>query len=147
MNDRKMIDEVPLRSLAEAPAQQAADSRLLDHRRRRLIRGAAGIAPIVITLRSGALAAASCVNTKALGTTDGTGLFTPSTGTPNDGDRCVANYETSNLNGTCTGTQILPKSQSTGVDGGLYSISTQKCSGITGTTNVAMVSLSVTSFV
>jgi len=36
----------------------------MDQRRRRLVRGAAALAPLVLTLRSGALAAASCTGVK-----------------------------------------------------------------------------------
>lgn len=42
----------------------ADEGSTLDQRRRRLVRGAAAFAPLVLTLRSGALAAASCTGTK-----------------------------------------------------------------------------------
>ena len=42
---------------------------LADKRRRRLVRGAAAFAPVVLTLRSGALAAASCTGAKTVNTT------------------------------------------------------------------------------
>jgi hypothetical protein len=57
-------------SLAQAAATQ------LDVKRRRLVRGAAAIAPMVLTLRSGALAAASCTGAKII-SIDSTGQINP----------------------------------------------------------------------
>ncbi|MBL8398803.1 MAG: hypothetical protein JNL84_11785 [Candidatus Accumulibacter sp.] len=45
---------------SETTVASPAQTTLTDQRRRRLVRGAAAFAPIVLTLRSGALAAASC---------------------------------------------------------------------------------------
>lgn len=47
-----------------------------DIRRRRLVRGAAAVAPMVLTLRSGALAAASCTGAKII-SIDSTGQIDP----------------------------------------------------------------------
>lgn len=55
----------------------------MDQRRRRLVRGAAALAPLVLTLRSGALAAASCTGAVQLvNGTDPFELVPPAT--PND---------------------------------------------------------------
>lgn len=62
MNDGKPTREAQAQTLAEDAVNQAGISPVSqspDLRRRRLIRGAVGIAPVVLTLRSGALTAAS----------------------------------------------------------------------------------------
>ncbi|WP_300454039.1 hypothetical protein [Accumulibacter sp.] len=51
-------------ALAGGDPASADGGSTLDQRRRRLVRGAAAFAPLVLTLRSGALAAASCTGTK-----------------------------------------------------------------------------------
>jgi hypothetical protein len=63
--------------------------------RRRMIRSAAAVAPLVLTLRSGGvLAAASCTGAKALGaTTNGSGKITLTGGSAAVGDTCVINYQ------------------------------------------------------
>jgi hypothetical protein len=60
--------------------------------RRRMIRSAAAVAPLVLTLRSGAVAAAvSCVGVKGFGTTNpGNGNITGVSATT--ADTCVTNY-------------------------------------------------------
>jgi len=62
--------------------------------RRRLVRGAISLAPVVLTLRSGALAAASCTGLKATADTRGPNADRPgrifnATAEPVDGDVCV----------------------------------------------------------
>lgn len=80
---------------------------LADQRRRRLVRGAAAFAPVVLTLRSGALAAASCTGVKIQGRTidkhakilDTTNVVGPTPGPadicaqfdPNAPTQCVGN--------------------------------------------------------
>jgi len=61
MNNGKSIDEMEALPLAESAGSLAtnnSDAQELNLRRRRLIRGAVGVAPLVLTLRSGAAAAA-----------------------------------------------------------------------------------------
>ena len=62
--------------------------------RRRLVRGAVALAPVVLTLRSGALAAASCTGLKATANTRPStaarpGRIVNATATPVEGDVCV----------------------------------------------------------
>ena len=71
------------------------DTSTLNNKRRRLIRGAVALAPVVLTLRSGALAAASCTGlqtatarTKPSGATRPGRIFDASP-TPVPGDVCV----------------------------------------------------------
>jgi hypothetical protein len=72
-----------------------------DQRRRRLVRGAAAFAPVVLTLRSGALAAASCTGAKTVSYT------IPKTGPNNgalppgtvEGDVCVQGLSTCTTSG------------------------------------------------
>jgi hypothetical protein len=54
--------------LASGYGTGADETSTMDQRRRRLVRGAAALAPLVLTLRSGALAAASCTGAKAIET-------------------------------------------------------------------------------
>ncbi len=64
MNDPQSTGETQAQELPAAGNSQVvspSESESLDLRRRRLLRGAVGIAPVVLTLRSGALAASSCV--------------------------------------------------------------------------------------
>ena len=66
----------------------------LNLRRRRLVRGAASIAPLVLTLRSGAVAAASCVGAKALNVTvDSSGKIDGTPGGAAAGDYCVTSVQ------------------------------------------------------
>ena len=149
MNDGKPIAEAQTRSLDEAAANQAAplaDSRGPDHRRRRLIRGAVGIAPMVITLRSGALAVASCVGTVSIGTIQSDGTFlgptSPPFRTPQVGDKCVTSAE------ACPAPHDMKISS--GAWTGYNYDSSGKCSNGTGDltsgTAVVLVSNAVTSF-
>jgi hypothetical protein len=63
----------------------------MDQRRRRLVRGAAALAPLVLTLRSGALAAASCTGVKITQVTpdSATGVIADNSVIP--GDVCAPN--------------------------------------------------------
>jgi hypothetical protein len=76
-------------SSAAADVGSASDA---NQSRRRLVRGAAALAPLVLTLRSGALAAASCTGAKAFGTLRKEGQnwrIDNATGPLADGDICV----------------------------------------------------------
>lgn len=67
MKSTESIDETAAsagRSLADGEAVSPSQTSLMDQRRRRLVRGAMAVAPLVLTLRSGALAAASCTGVK-----------------------------------------------------------------------------------
>ncbi|ACV36159.1 hypothetical protein [Accumulibacter sp.] len=67
MKSTESIDETAAstgRSLADGDAVSPSQTSLMDQRRRRLVRGAMAVAPLVLTLRSGALAAASCTGVK-----------------------------------------------------------------------------------
>ncbi len=67
MKSTESIDETAAsagRSLADGEAVSPSQASLMDQRRRRLVRGAMAVAPLVLTLRSGALAAASCTGVK-----------------------------------------------------------------------------------
>jgi hypothetical protein len=93
--------------------EERINSSVADQRRRRFVRGAAAVAPLVLTLRSGAVAAASCVGAKAVGaTTNGSGKITLNGGTAAEGDACVISYQacestTKISSGTVVG-QITP---------------------------------------
>lgn len=106
MNDGKNNDVKTPKFAVALDSQEANldEHSALNIRRRRLIRGAAGIAPVVLTLRSGALAAAAsgCVPYIAAGTTNagGDAPNTPSAASP--GNRCV----TSPDQGICPSGQI-----------------------------------------
>lgn len=62
----------------------------LDNKRRRLVRGAVAMAPLVLTLRSGALAAASCTGAKFVGTTTANGALRQAPPTLTEADTCFA---------------------------------------------------------
>ena len=120
------------------------DTSTLNNKRRRLIRGAVALAPVVLTLRSGALAAASCTGAKAQNVTLGNGTNgtldkkIPANITVVDGDVC---YKTSDVP-TCSAQKVqnLPGPQAA------YPVdfATRKCgpSGgrLPGGTNVAILS-------
>ncbi len=76
--------------------------------RRRLVRGAMALAPLVLTLRSGALAAASCTGTVAFVTVNSSGKINapvPSGVAANQ--ICVSNPVTGNpVTGTCDAGRI-----------------------------------------
>ena len=61
-----------------------------ESKRRRLVGGAVALAPLVLTLRSGGVAAASCTGVRAIVSTNGAGKITQSTGPVAEGDVCVA---------------------------------------------------------
>jgi hypothetical protein len=88
MNDGHPIEET-------RPHEVSDD---LNLRRRRLLRGAIGIAPVVLTLRSGAVAAvSSCTGTKLLTSVDRLvvnkgGRLNPSAGAVS-GDTCITGYD------------------------------------------------------
>ena len=106
-----------------------------DRGRRRLIRGAVAVAPVILTLRSGALAAASCTGVRVL-TVDVQGGVIQPPYQHQEGDYCVIAPETLN----CPGEKI-----SGGLDGGTVvphqSGNGYQCSNITGNqTGVAILS-------
>ena len=78
----------------------AAESSATDQRRRRLVRGAAAAVPVILTLRSGALAAASCTGAVAVDVETNKHARLPD-GTY-DGKYCASNVSTS----ACTGNKI-----------------------------------------
>ena len=78
-------------AIEETIARDASGN--LDQRRRRLMRGVASAAPVVLTLRSGALAAASCTGAKLLTQVEQNGKLVSTAGVV-EGDVCVTNYET-----------------------------------------------------
>ena len=82
MNEGKSIDEMetlPQVVPVNGPTGDPSQDRAMDLRRRRLIRGAVGIAPAVMTLRSGGLAAGSlCTPTVQHGVTLITNTTAPS---------------------------------------------------------------------
>lgn len=61
----------------------------MHQRRRRLVRGAAALAPLVLTLRSGALAAASCTGVKGFYNVASNGQIDDAS----DGDWCATGYQ------------------------------------------------------
>jgi len=158
MSDGKPSDQTLAHSLAESVPDHAArkpDANRPDAGRRSLIRGAAGIAPVVITLRSGAVAAAiaSCAGTKAVGTVAADGTITVASGSsPADGDHCIYDYQETDVNGNnCPAAdppKIVPISQSGGLSSNGGTVSSGKCSVSPGGagTPVAITSASVASF-
>lgn len=102
MNDGKLTEQteaLPLAETTSGPTANPSGAEDMDRRRRRLIRGAVGIAPVVLTLRSGGLAAAvsgcAAVVYTPTGALDGTTGKLP--GTPTDiseGYVCVKNAAT-----------------------------------------------------
>lgn len=116
MKSTESIDETATTTglpLADTQAANVRDA-AMDQRRRRLVRGAMAAAPLVLTLRSGALAAASCTGAIAVDTTiEANGK--PAVG--NTGDVCIAiadaplcptsDHKLKNLPGTTVGYPIL----------------------------------------
>jgi hypothetical protein len=93
-----------------------------DQRRRRLVRGAAALAPVVLTLRSGALAAASCTGARIVNIPSN-GKFTALNGEV----ACVAagDWTSEGCPATAASTKIVTRKTTTypvnGPDnGGLY---------------------------
>jgi len=133
MGDSPQLIEV---SETNSDAVVPATSSIADNKRRRLVRGAMAVAPLVLTLRSGAVAAAaSCTGAKQLVNLPPTGQF-PAGGGANLGDTCVTNYEFNGCpagkisSGTNTGVQVT-----LGFKDGDYACN---LTGITG--NVALLS-------
>ena len=76
MNTTESLDgtgKSPDLSSATGETAIPGDTLITENKRRRLVRGAVALAPLVLTLRSGALAAASCTGTKIRDANVGTG--------------------------------------------------------------------------
>lgn len=102
--------------------------------RRRLVRGAVSIAPVVLTLRSGALAAASCTGAKVLTTLD-SNKKVPASIALATGDKCVATTGTSAVpicDGASTVSGLPTRVQNPVGQPDIYDISSRKC--VIGTT-------------
>ncbi len=115
-----------------------------DSKRRRLVRGAVALAPLVLTLRSGALAAASCTGAKTVATALGeNGLIDTGVGAM-DGDVCFKRSSTVNVCAEHPDTKLEnPMGAPTESD----TVSGGKCGNFTKDTNVAILSsTSATSF-
>ena len=160
MTDGKSLDEAAATkpaALSGNPAAGVSESDGPDLKRRRLIRGAAGIAPVVITLRSGALAASSCIPTKAIVTTvvdsagninDTTGYSSGSSATIVGGDNCIVGFSQS---ASCPSPLIdasnVAGAQQGKVSTGTTAGATYACPSVNSTgTNIAIISASITSF-
>ena len=80
--------------MSETVKDQETSSEQGNAGRRRLVRGAMALAPVVLTLRSGALAAASCTGAKVVSVTlDGNGSDPQSPSRIDNGDYCVPNLK------------------------------------------------------
>lgn len=95
MENTEAMEQAPKSAelaVANGEASGSGVSSLADQRRRRLVRGAAAFAPMVLTLRSGALAAASCTGAKVVEITpaNGNGRLPTNIGIKS-GDVCVDN--------------------------------------------------------
>lgn len=78
--------------MSETIKDQETSSEQGNAGRRRLVRGAMALAPVVLTLRSGALAAASCTGAKVVSVTlDGNGSDLENPSRIDNGDYCVSN--------------------------------------------------------
>jgi hypothetical protein len=149
MNGQQPTDEQALNlpTADSAPAASLENTDSLDLRRRRLLRGAAGIAPVVLTLRSGALAAASCTGVDKLDLTANSSSGNLSDSTVTAGRECIIGYTKCS-----TGTKIQDHTTYTDV-GTVTDVSGNKrCikSGTTytGSSNIAILSTgALTSFV
>jgi hypothetical protein len=102
VNEGKLFDEAS-ESKLETPTILSAiniSPKMPDLSRRKLISGAAGIAPVLLTLRSGSLAAASsCTGVKLLltgGATDANSQFTAPAGSIVANDACATAITTTN---------------------------------------------------
>jgi hypothetical protein len=95
MNDGKSIDKTETQPITESSSISEAQS--LDLKRRRLIRGAAGLAPVILTLRSGSASAfaSGCAPLVQKDATTNTGSTTPigeitnANGAVKASDKCV----------------------------------------------------------
>lgn len=87
--------------IEETHTNEASDD--LNLKRRRLIRGALGVAPMVLTLRSGTLAAASCTGALVLTQTSNPSgkLDFTGEGIIKEGDKCVTYNPTGASNNEC----------------------------------------------
>jgi hypothetical protein len=90
-----MTNETPSIGTPDAPPGGA--DRPADQQRRRFVRGAASVAPVVLTLRSGAVAAASCTGAKLITTLDQNGKINGDVSGLTSTDRCFTNPD------VCTG--------------------------------------------
>jgi len=80
--------------MSETIKDQETSSEQGNAGRRRLVRGAMALAPVVLTLRSGALAAASCTGAKVVSVTlDGNGTDSQNPSRIAAGDYCVPNLK------------------------------------------------------
>ncbi len=151
MNDGKSIEKTEVLPLTESTTSSEAslaDAQGPDLRRRRLIRGAAGIAPVVLTLRSGGLAASSCTGVSARASADNNdGLLTKTStgGSIVVGDNCVTGYSQSGC--PLPDLQILGGTKTTNLkvinDGGFYCSTTSSKSGaIKNEPSIALLSIS-----
>jgi len=159
MNERKLIEEtqetLPESSAQPTVAHAEGEARGLDQRRRRLIRGAIGIAPMVVTLRAGVVNAAivSCVGTKSVTGTIVNGGKVTGVPTAANGDHCIVIHPDVTATNQCSSADHIVRITNSGgrySDGGTVSIngSNVRCTGIdTVGTQVAIVSASVTSFI
>lgn len=105
--------------------------------RRRLVRGAVSIAPVVLTLRSGALAAASCTGAKVLTTLDSTKKVPTSVTLATDAsgvvtDKCVATSNVPICDGASTVPGLPTRVKNPVGSSTIYDINNRKC--LSGTT-------------
>lgn len=141
MNTTQSIDET-----AESTEPPLADGETAnpDQRRRRLVRGVAAIAPLVLTLRSGALAAASCTGARTVNATlDNNGKPPPIVGAQT-GDVCYRAIDVQVCSSSpTTKLENVPGAPATSATIG----SNGKCGAFSGGTQVAILSSSAaTSF-
>src|SRR5689334_19190075 len=94
-NDGDNLDKLEMKQGGECSGKASVPD--LNLKRRRLIRGVTAVAPLVLTLRSGALAAASCTGVKAINVSVAPNNK-PSSGIPGT-DYCATQNTT--LSSTC----------------------------------------------
>ncbi|EXI81656.1 MAG: hypothetical protein AW12_02766 [Candidatus Accumulibacter sp. BA-94] len=104
-------------SSATGEAANLGNTSAPDNKRRRLVRGAVAMAPLVLTLRSGALAAASCTGAKFVGTTTANGALRQAPPTLTEADTCFASP------GICPGYPIFGPTKVTSVGANLGPVS------------------------
>lgn len=149
MKSLRSIDEAG-QSPASSPTESDQVSSLTtsppDPGRRRLVRGAAAVAPLVLTLRSGGvLAAVSCMGVSQIAATDANGDFMGNSNTV-VGDACVDTF--SQNPATCPGTRITGGTLSgvsvtyPGITTGFY-----RCQGMPNRTVAILSSAAATSLV
>jgi hypothetical protein len=121
-------------AMSELIKDQETSSEQGNAKRRRLVRGAVALAPLVLTLRSGA-AAASCTGAKTVNTTLDSDAKPPDSVGAVEGDVC---FKVTDVNTCPTASYKLengvgsPTSYSIGSDG--------KCGNLSGGTQVAILS-------